>query len=201
MLDKPALKPLPATRYEYLEFKLARVNIDYHVEFDKHYYSVPHHLVKTQVEIQASRDGVAIFFKDQQVARHARSQRQGGFTTNTHHMPEAHQRHQQWTPKRLLSWAGTIGPATHAMVELFLQRKQVPEQAYRACLGLLNLAKQYTPARLEAACLRAHHIKALRLANIKSILQSNMDQLPLPLEPQAQASESHSNVRGANYYH
>ncbi|WP_435056070.1 Mu transposase domain-containing protein, partial [Zhongshania aquatica] len=150
MLDKPALKPLPATRYEYLEFKLARVNIDYHVEFDKHYYSVPHHLVKTQVEIQASRDGVAIFFKDQQVARHARSQRQGGFTTNTHHMPEAHQRHQQWTPKRLLSWAGTIGPATHAMVELFLQRKQVPEQAYRACLGLLNLAKQYTPARLEA---------------------------------------------------
>ena len=116
-------------------------------------------------------------------------------------MPEAHQRHQQWTPKRLLSWAGTIGPATHAMVELFLQRKQVPEQAYRACLGLLNLAKQYTPARLEAACLRAHHIKALRLANIKSILQSNMDQLPLPLEPQAQASESHSNVRGANYYH
>jgi transposase len=201
MLDKPALKPLPATRYEYLEFKLARVNIDYHIEFDKHYYSVPHHLVKTQVEIQASREGVAIFFKDQQVARHARSQRQGGFTTHTQHMPEAHQRHQQWTPKRLLSWAGTIGPETHAMVELFLQRKQVPEQAYRACLGLLSLAKQYTPARLEAACLRAHHIKALRLANIKSILQSNMDQLPLPLEPQAQASESHSNVRGANYYH
>ena len=200
-LDKPALKPLPTTRYEYLEFKLARVNIDYHIEFDKHYYSVPHHLVKTQVEVQASREGVAIFFKGQQVARHPRTQRQGGFTTSTPHMPQAHQHQQQWTPTRLLSWAETIGPATHTVVDTFLQRKKVPEQAYRACLGLLNLAKQYTPQRLEAACARAHHINALALSSIKSILQRKLDQVPLPLEPQAPASESHLNVRGSGYYH
>jgi transposase len=200
-LDKPALRPLPATRYEYVEFKLARVNIDYHLEFDKHYYSVPHLLVKTQVEIQANQESIAVFFKGKQVARHARSQRQGSFTTDTHHMPEAHQRHQNWTPERLLSWGGKIGPATQALVENLLQQKKVPEQAYRACLGLLNLAKQYTADRLEAACVRAHHIKAPRLANVKSILKSNMDQIPLPIDKQTHHAESHHNVRGSDYYH
>lgn len=203
-LDKPALKPLPARPYEYVEFKLARVNIDYHIEFDKHYYSVPHHLVKSQVDVQASREGVAIFFKGQQVARHARSLRQGGFTTDTHHMPGHHRKHQSWSPERLISWGGRIGPATKAMVVHLLEQKKVPEQAYRACLGLLNLAKRYTPERLEAACLRAEHINARRLANIKSILESNMDQLPLPLSPDLTSSthtSNHHNVRGADYYH
>lgn len=92
-LDKPALKPLPANPYEYVEFKLARVNIDYHIEFDKHYYSVPHHLVKSQVEVQASQESIAIFFKGQQIARHPRSLRQGGFTTDRHHMPDNHRKH------------------------------------------------------------------------------------------------------------
>jgi len=203
-LDKSALKPLPAKHYEYVEFKLARVNIDYHIEFDKHYYSVPHHLVKSQVEVQASQDSVAIFFKGQQVARHARSLRQGGFTTDTHHMPETHRKHQTWTPERLISWGAKIGPATQSIVRDMLEQKKVPEQAYRVCLGLLSLAKKYTPQRLEAACLRAQHINARRLANIKSILESNMDQLPLPLSPQASQTpqtESHRNVRGADYYH
>jgi transposase len=203
-LDKPALKPLPANHYEYVEFKLARVNIDYHIEFDKHYYSVPHYLVKSQVEVQASQDSVAIFFKGQQVARHARSLRQGGFTTDTHHMPESHRKHQTWTPERLVSWGAKIGPATQSIMRDMLEQKKVPEQAYRVCLGLLNLAKKYTPERLEAACLRAQHINARRLANIKSILESNMDQLPLPLSSQtlqAPQTESHRNVRGADYYH
>ena len=200
-LDKPALKALPLKHYEYLEFKLARVNIDYHIEFDKHYYSVPHHLVKTQIEVQASKDSIAIFFKGQQVARHARSLRQGGFTTDVHHMPEAHRKHQTWTPERLLSWAGRIGPSTQSLVMHLLEQKKVPEQAYRACLGLLSLARKYSSERLEAACLRAHHIKAPRLANVKSILESNMDQIPLPLNPQTPHTESHHNVRGADYYH
>jgi len=201
LLDKPALRPLPSNRYEYIEFKLARVNIDYHFEFDKHYYSVPHHLVKTQVEVQATRDGVAVFFKGQQVARHARSQRQGGFTTDTHHMPEAHKRHQAWTPKKLIAWSGRIGTSTQELVTVLLQQKKHPEQAYRACLGLLNLSKQYTPARLEAACQRALHINAPRLKHVKSILESNMDQLPLPLNQQQTNTDSHHNVRGSDYYH
>ncbi|KZZ39168.1 hypothetical protein A3757_23540 [Oleiphilus sp. HI0117] len=160
--------------------------------------------MKSQVEAQASQDSVAIFFKGKQVARHARSLRQGGFTTNAHHMPEPHRKHQAWTPERLISWGARIGPATQSIVLNLLEQKKVPEQAYRVCLGLLNLAKQYTPERLEAACLRAQHINARRLANIKSILESNMDQLPLPLSPQTSPSpqtETHRNVRGADYYH
>jgi len=201
LLDKPVLRPLPSTRYEYIEFKLARVNIDYHFEFDKHYYSVPHHLVKSQVEIQATRDGVAVFFKGNQVARHVRSLRQGGFTTDANHMPEAHKRHQAWTPKKLISWGGRIGPSTQTLVSTLLQQKKHPEQAYRACLGLLNLSKQYTPARLEAACQRALHINAPRLKHVKSILESNMDQLPLPIDQQQSKTDSHQNVRGSDYYH
>lgn len=200
-LDQPALKPLPAQRYEYLDFKQARVNIDYHIEFDKHYYSVPHHLVKSQVEVQASRDSVAIFFKGQQIARHARSLRQGGFTTYKTHMPEAHQHQQSWTPQRLMNWGKRIGSSTEKMVVVLLEHKQHPEQAYRACLGLLNLAKQYSPDRLEAACLRALHINAPRLKNVKSILKSNMDQLPLPTHPEQSTMDVHPNVRGSDYYH
>ena len=200
-LDQPALKPLPAQRYEYLDFKQARVNIDYHIEFDKHYYSVPHHLVKSQVEVQASRDSVAIFFKGQQIARHARSLRQGGFTTHKAHMPETHQHQQSWTPQRLTNWGKRIGSSTEKMVVVLLEHKQHPEQAYRACLGLLNLAKQYSPDRLEAACLRALHINAPRLKNVKSILKSNMDQLPLPTHPEQATMDVHPNVRGSDYYH
>ncbi len=200
-LDKPVLKALPASPYTYLEFKLARVNIDYHFEFEKHYYSVPHHLVKSQVELQISRDGIAVFFKGNQIARHARSQRLGGFTTQSPHMPEAHQQHQKWTPKRLASWGAKIGQHTEKMVEELLKQKRHPEQAYRACLGLLNLAKQYSNARLEAACERALHINAPRLKNVKSILKSNMDQLPLPIEVQEPNMDGHPNVRGSQYYH
>ena len=201
LLDEPALKPLPASAYEYIEFKLARVNIDYHFEFEKHYYSVPHHLVKSQVELQVSRDGIAVFFKGNQVARHGRSQRLGGFTTQTVHMPEAHQQHQKWTPQRLISWGAKIGQYTEKMVHKLLRQKRHPEQAYRACLGLLNLSKQYTSTRLEAACQRALHINAPRLKNIKSILKSNMDQLPLPIDVQEVNTDSHANVRGSYYYH
>ena len=201
LLDKPALRALPDKPYEYIEFKLARINIDYHFEFDKHYYSVPHNLVKSQVEIQATRDGVAVFFKGKQVARHPRSQRQGGFTTDANHMPEAHKRHQAWTPEKLISWAERIGTSTQELVMALLQKKRHPEQAYRACLGLLNLSKQYTPARLDAACQRALHINAPKLKNVKLILESNMDQLPLPLAQQKNNTESHHNVRGSDYYH
>jgi len=90
LLDKPALKTLPTTQYHFTEFKLARVNIDYHLEFDKHYYSVPYHFIKYQVEVQATRDGITVYLKNKQIARHVRSYRQGGFTTEAQHMPQAH---------------------------------------------------------------------------------------------------------------
>ncbi|MFT7561654.1 MAG: transposase [Flavobacteriales bacterium] len=201
LLDKPALQPLPSKAYEYIEFKLARVNIDYHIEFDKAFYSVPHHLVKAQVEVQATSDGVALLFKGKQVTRHPRSHSTGKFTTDTQHMPKAHKAHQDWTPQKLASRGRRIGPFTQQVVKALIQQKKHPEQAYRACLGLLNLSKQYTPSRLEAACQRSLHIKAPRLKNVKSILESNMDQLPLPLNQPQPSAGHHTNVRGSDYYH
>ncbi len=101
LMVKPVMRALPLTRYEYIEFKLVRVNIDYHIEYDKHFYSAPHHLVKHQVEVQDTRDGVALFFKGKQIARHARRYAQGTFSTESSHMPEAHRKQQEWTPERL----------------------------------------------------------------------------------------------------
>jgi len=206
LLDKPAMQSLPATRYEYIEFKLARVNIDYHLEFDKYFYSVPHHLVKHQVEVQATRDGVAIFFKGKQVARHARSYKQGGFSTEANHMPQAHRKHKEWTPERLLNWAKDIGPNVVIVVQQIIARKKHPEQAYRSCLGLLNLGKQYDMQRVDRACRRALFIGSVNVKSISSILKHGIDQLDLPLDQSEKTSEetslnNHDNIRGSEYYH
>jgi transposase len=207
-LDKPAMRSLPAVRYQYTEFKLVRVNIDYHIEFDKHFYSVPHHLVKHQLEVQASRDGVALFFKGKQVARHARSSRQGGYSTDKAHMPKAHRKQEEWSPGRLKNWAKDIGPNVLQLTQLMLERKAHPEQAYRACLGLLSLSKTYDAKRLDNACQRAVTIGSANLRSVKSILQRGLDQLPLPLEAQGNdngktktIANDHGNIRGPEYYH
>jgi hypothetical protein len=204
LLDKPAMRALPTGRYQYTEFKLARVNIDYHLEYDKHFYSVPHHLVKHQVDVQATRDCVAVFFKGNPVARHVRSQKQGGFTTDPHHMPTAHRKHDQWTPGRLLNWARDLGPHVLLMTQDMLSRKPHPEQAYRGCLGLLNLSRGYDAQRLDKACERALFIGSPYVRSVKSILQQGIDQLALPLDNNLQGDdatcEDHSNIRGPQYY-
>jgi len=205
LLDKPVMRALPATRYEYVEFKLARVNIDYHIEYDKRYYSVPHPLVKHQVEVQATRESVAVFFKGKQIARHARGYVQGSFSTEPSHMPEAHRQHRQWTPERLTRWATKLGPSVVAVVESLFARKKHPEQAYRSCLGLLNLSRQYDAQRLERACHRAKLIGSPTLRSIKSILKQGLDQLELPQDESKESEDSnrhsHENIRGPEYYH
>ncbi len=206
LLDKPAMRALPSTRYEYIEFKLVRVNIDYHIEYDKHFYSVPHHLVKHQVEVQATRDGVALFFKGKQIARHARSYSQSIFTTDSTHMPEAHRKQQEWTPERLISWAKDLGPHVLIVAQQMFARKKHPEQAYRSCLGLLNLSKQYDTQRLERACQRAVTIGSPSVKSIKSILKQGIDQIDLPFDEDNESAEEpsadeHENIRGSEYYH
>jgi len=154
-LDRPALRPLPAAPFVYGEWKVARVNIDYHVEIAHHYYSVPHALVHAQVEVRVSALTVEIFHRGQRVAAHVRSQARGQHTTVTAHMPKAHQRHREWSPSRLVAWAETIGPQTARLVQAILAARPYPEQGYRSCLGLFRLAQRDGPARLEAACARA----------------------------------------------
>ena len=154
-IDRPAMAPLPLTRYEYAQWKSAIVNIDYHVEIDGHYYSVPHSLVRLKIEVSYSATTVECFFKGKRVAVHVRSHSRGRHTTLAEHMPESHRRHSEWSPGRLLNWALGIGAGTRDVVKWQLENRPHPEQGYRACLGLLNLAKHYGPERLEAAAQRA----------------------------------------------
>jgi transposase len=204
-LDRPALQQLPPERYHFTQFKRARVNIDYHIQFNKNYYSVPHHLCRLEVQVQATRESVAVFYKGQQVARHPRNHLRGQYTTNTTHMPEAHRNHHKWTPERLLQWGCSIGPDTHKLVEIMLSRKRHPEQAYRSCLGLLNLAKQYDNNRLNNACRRAIEINSPNYRSVKSILSKRLDNLVETPETLDQRHQSllndHDNIRGPMYYH
>jgi transposase len=206
-IDRPAMKPLPPQRYEFAEWKQAIVNIDYHVEVDEHYYSVPHQLVRHKVEVRFTASSVECFFKGKRVAAHARSNARGRHTTLPEHMPESHRKHQQWTPGRVLNWALSIGPGTRDVVRWQLDNRPHPEQGYRACLGLLNLVRQYGPSRLEAACLRALAMGAPTRKRIKSILATKLDQHPQLFaaaasgEPAAAAAKrTHANVRGPEYF-
>jgi transposase len=203
-IDRPAMTPLPATRYEFAEWKKAIVNIDYHVDVGGHYYSVPHSLVRQKIEVRFTATAVECFFKGNRVAVHVRSSLRGRHTTLPEHMPEAHRKHLQWTPGRLLNWALSIGPATGDVVKWQLENRPHPEQGYRACLGLLNLAKQFTAARLEAACRRALTIGSPTRKSIKSILEAKLDAhpelFPAVDQPQATTPPAHGNVRGADYF-
>src|SRR5499427_2359913 len=159
-LDRPALRPLPARPYEYAEWKRARVNIDYHVEVEGHYYSVPYALVKQQLEVRVSARVVELFHKGTRVASHVRSRLKGRHSTVAAHMPTAPQRYAEWTPQRLIRWAADSGAATAQLVETILASRPHPQQGFRSCLGIMRLGKSYGAERLEAACRRALTIGA-----------------------------------------
>jgi transposase len=200
-LDAPALKPLPAARYELSLWKSVRVNIDYHVEFDFHYYSVPHALVGTMVELRITERLVECFAAHQRVACHALSHRRGRYTTIAEHMPASHRAHLQWTPGKLIGWGRRIGVSAAAVVTWQLEHRPHPEQGYRACLGLQRLARQYTPARLEAACTRALAIRSPTYRSVASILKHGLDRQPSASPATSTARPLHENVRGPDYYH
>ena len=200
-LDRPALQPLPAQPYEYVEWKRARVNIDYHVEVEGHYYSVPYALVKQQLEVRVSARVVELFHKGTRVASHVRSRLKGRHSTVAAHRPTAHQRYAEWTPQRLILWAAKTGEATAQVVEAILTSRPHPQQGFRACLGMMRLGKHYGDGRLEAACHRALRIGACSYKSIESILKHDLDQQPLPGPPAAAPVITHSNIRGAQYYH
>jgi transposase len=202
LLDKPVLKPLPLEPYRYTQIKQVKVHIDYHIEADKHYYSVPHLLIKQKLEVHISGELVRLYHQGQQVAVHPRSHRIGGHTTNDEHMPIAHQKHGQWSPERFEKWAADIGQLTERYVVMLLQEKKHPEQSYRACLGLLSLSKKYSPSRLELACKRALATGIHRVSGLRSILDKGLESKPLPsTQPDLLAEIEHSNIRGHNYYH
>jgi transposase len=199
-VERPALKPLPTTRYEYAEHRKARVNIDYHIAVENHFYSVPHRLVRKQVEVRLTASTVEILHDGHRVAAHPRSRRRGGFTTDPTHRPKAHQEHLEWTPSRMIRWAEKTGPHTAAIVTRILETKPHPEQGYRPCLGILRLGERYSSERLEAACQRALTIRGVSYRSIKSILEHGLDRLPLEEQATLELPQEHDNVRGPDYY-
>lgn len=200
-LDRPALQPLPAERYELAQWRTVRVNIDYHCELLRNYYSVPYQLVHEAVEARLTTSTVELFYKGRRVASHVRLWGVvGQYSTDPQHRPVAHQKHLEWTPSRLIGWAKVNGPHTAALVSALLASKPHPEQGYRACLGVMRLGKRYSAGRLDAACARALAVGAVSYRSVKSILETGLDHQPLAVQGSMLALEAHANVRGPAYY-
>jgi len=201
-LERPALRKLPAERFAYGEWAVARVSIDYHVALEHHFYSVPHELVHEQLDARVTATTVELFHRGERVASHRRSYERGKHTTVSEHMPKAHQKHLEWSPSRLVQWAASIGPRTQELVQAILADRPHPEMGYRSCLGILRLAKQYGNERLEAACTRAVAVRARSYRHVASILKNGLDRVPLADSSTPEAPKaSHENIRGGDYYH
>jgi len=199
-IDKPALKPLPAIPYELAYWKKATVHLDYHVEVEGHYYSVPYTLVKKKLDIRYTKSTVECFYRHQRISSHLRDNRRGRHSTVKEHMPMNHQKYLEWTPERFKRWAAQIGPNTFSVTATLLATRLHPQQAYRSLLGILRLSKSYGDQRLDAACDRALYIGALSYRSIESILKNGLDQKPLPETASNHQPVDHVNIRGASYY-
>ena len=197
-VDQPALRPLPPQPYEYGEWKRCRVNLDYHVEIGRHFYSVPFRLLRQEVEAQVTPRTVQIFHRGKLVATHLRSDRPHRPTTLPEHMPSSHRRYRDWTHERLLREAAAVGDDTAALVEAILRARPHPEQGFRSCIGILGLRKRYGEERLDAACARALALGTRSYASVAAILKNRQDARPAPAEP---GGLVHENIRGPAYYH
>lgn len=197
--EKGTLKPLPAHRWEHAQWKQAKVNIDYHIELEKHYYSVPYVLVHEVVHVRYTSQTVEIFHDNKRVASHARSMQHNRHTTSNEHMPKSHQEYVGVTPSKLIEQAKGIGVKTGELVEYILNDRKYPPQGYRSCLGIIRLAKNYPPARLENACARALSIGGHSFRSVDAILKSGLDQQPVVNKPK-QLTIVHENIRGGGYF-
>src|SRR5512147_2733379 len=200
-LDRPHLKPLPSEPYAFAEWRLRRVGVDYHVEVEGHFYSVPYRFARTEVEARLTPRTVEIFLKGERIAAHLRSSGNGRHTTVSEHMPSSHRRYADWTIDRIRRDAALVGPATAALCEQILEHRPHPEQGFRACLGILRLAKPFGLARLEAAATRAIEIGTLTYGSVRSILDNKLDRQA----PHRRSTDAipviHPNIRGPRYYH
>jgi transposase len=199
-IDRPALQALPVQSFVFAEWKKARVNLDYHIELDGHYYSTPWQLVGKEVEVRFTAGVVEILYHGKRVSSHMRSHKAHEHTTNPEHRPKSHRKYLEWTPSRIVEWAASVGPFTARLVESMIAEKPHPEMGYRSAMGVIGLSRKYGSERVEAACTRAVRLKVHRYRNVKSILASGLDrQAPLELVPPRNPVD-HENIRGANYY-
>ena len=198
-LDRPALRPLPSEPYEYAEWKRVKVHIDYHVQFDKRFYSVPYKLAGKRVDVRATENVIEVYYDHKRIASHKRLARKGRYATSRDHMPPQHQAVTDWSPDRFLSWASDIGDKTLQLIAAVLEQRPHPQQAYRSCLGILGLAKKYGKERLEAASQRALNAKLYSYRGVRNILDNQLDKVPLE-SPAGTPQPGHANIRGESYY-
>ena len=213
-VDRPALRPPPKTIYEYAQWKVATVNIDYHIAFDHHHYSTPYQLVHQRLDVRATATVVEIFHRGTRVASHRRSVKRGGYTTLKEHMPRSHREYAEWTPQRVIAWSAKIGPSAAKLVEEILKTKVHPQQGFAAALGLIRLDGPFPKERVERACKRALEVQAHSYQFVKSMLKNKMDQaepsgsdLPTQSTVDPVTKEEQlpllglENIRGGEYYH
>ena len=197
-LDRPALRPLPASRYVLAYWKQCRVNMDYHVAVEQHAYSVPYQLVREQVEVRYTTSTVEVFHRDKRVASHRRRYDRQPSTLPAH-MPSAHRAHAQWSPSRLIRWAEKVGPSAGKLVRRILESRPHPEQGYRSCLGLMQLGRRHGNSRLEAACARALALDSCRYRTVRNILGAGQDRLPIAAPAETDPTPTHANIRNADF--
>lgn len=200
-LDRPVLKPLPRQPYTFAQWEKVRPGFDYHIDVDGHYYSVPYQLRGQQLDARITAGTVEFFLQGKRVASHIRSFQKRQHTTVSSHMPKGHQEYADWTPERLIRWAAKTGPRTAAMTEAILSSRQHAQQAFRSAMGLIRLAKVYTPQRLEAACDLALEGGANSYKSVNSILKTGLDQQPRQQTLPNLTPIDHDNIRGGHYYH
>ncbi len=199
-VDKPALKPLPLARYQYAQWKKAKVALDYHINFDEHFYSVPYQHIRQTIEIRATGKTIECFLKQQRIASHIRSYDRYRYTTLTEHMPKSHQVQAEYSLNFIMENAKKIGLNTSAFIEHMLSARAFPQQAYRACYGLIRLENRFNAFRLEKACAKGLLIGATRYQEIETMLKNHLEEVPLP-ENNITIHLTHHNIRGAHYYH
>jgi transposase len=199
-IERHALQPLPLEPYEFAEWRCRKVGLDYHVEIDRHYYSVPHTLLKAEVWVRITSRTIEIFHKDQRVASHVRTSGNRKHTTVMDHMPSNHRAYADWTPERLCRWAAKVGPNTASLVEVIMRERKHPVQGFRACLGILRLSKGYAATEFEAAANYALTIGAHSYGSLQSILK-NKRYRRAPDRPAEEPAITHPNIRGADYFH
>ncbi len=198
-LDRPALETLPPTPYEYAEWKRCRVGFDYHVEIGKHYYSVPHQLIRQEVEARITAATVEIFHRGKRVASHQRSARPHRPTTVAEHMPSSHRRYRDWTHERIRTEAASVGANTAVLVDVILRSRPHPEQGFRSCIGIIGLVKRFGTARVDAACARALVLGTRSYNSVATILKNHRENVPPPMAEGPILI--HENIRGPGYYH
>ncbi|MGY3464662.1 transposase [Bradyrhizobium sp. LM6.11] len=197
-LDRLALTPLPDEPYQYAEWKRCRVNLDYHIEIAKHYYSVPHNLVRQEVETRVTQKTVAIFLRGKRVASHLRSTLPHRPTTIAEHMPSSHRRYRDRTHERIRCEAAKVGPDVDTLIDVILRSRPHPEQGFRSAIGILGLVKRYGQERVDAACARALLLNARSYKSVAAILKNGTDRTAPPTDETPILF--HANIRGRSYY-